>query len=136
MVYLTRVEHFNAAHKLYNKNWSKEQNDAIFGSCANANWHGHNYKLEVTVKGKPSADTGYFINAKELSQIVKDEITDVLDHRNLNEDIDFLIAEQPTTEILCMSIWEKLLPYLEGKCELHKLKLIETPTIFVEYYGE
>lgn len=136
MVYLTRVEGFNAAHKLYNEDWTEAKNKEVFGKCANANWHGHNYKLEVTVKGTPDAETGYFINAHELSQIVKKEITEVLDHRNLNVDIDFLIAKQPTSEILVMSIWKKLEPHLEGKCTLHRLKLIETPNIYVEYYGE
>lgn len=136
MVYLTRIENFNAAHKLYNEAWSFEKNQAEFGKCANANWHGHNYKLEVTVKGKPDKATGYFINAAELSSIIKREITEVLDHKNLNIDIDWLKGVQPTSEMICISIWKQLSPHLEGKCQLHKLKLVETPNIYVEYYGE
>src|SRR3954471_24217716 len=90
MVYLTRVEHFNAAHKLYNPAWSKERNEAVFGKCANENWHGHNYELYVTVKGHPNPDTGFVFDAKQLSVIIGQHITDKLDHKNLNVDVPFM----------------------------------------------
>lgn len=136
MVYLTRVEGFNAAHKLYNPNWSKDKNWEVFGKCSNENWHGHNYKLEVTVKGKINPETGYFINAKELSAIIKKHITEKLDHRNLNIDIDWIDKNMPTTENIIVAMWQRLLPALPEGCILHKLKLIETPSIFVEYCGD
>src|SRR5260221_11803737 len=82
MVYLTRVEHFNAAHKLYNPSWSKEQNELAFGKCANENWHGHNYELYVTIKGMPDPDTGFLFDVKKLSEIIKETVIDKLDHKN------------------------------------------------------
>ncbi|HEU0226576.1 MAG TPA: 6-carboxytetrahydropterin synthase [Arachidicoccus soli] len=90
MVYLTRVEHFNAAHKLYNPNWTKERNDEIFGLCANENWHGHNFELYITIKGSPDPDTGFLMDVKKLSSIIIERVTDKLDHKNLNLDVDFL----------------------------------------------
>jgi 6-pyruvoyltetrahydropterin/6-carboxytetrahydropterin synthase len=135
MVYLTRRERFNAAHKLYNPNWSKEKNEEIFGVCANANWHGHNFELFVTVKGEPHADTGMIINVKDLGKIIKREVTDQLDHRNLNEDVEWTKGLMPTTENLVKAIWKQLEPHIEG-CELHCVKLCETENIYAEYYGE
>ena len=88
MVYLTRIEHFNAAHKLFNPAWSVEKNEAVFGKCANENWHGHNYELYVTVKGKPNADTGFVMDVKKLSEMIKERVLEKLDHRNLNLDVD------------------------------------------------
>ena len=90
MVYLTRIEHFNAAHKLYNPNWTKEKNDEVFGKCANENWHGHNFELHVTIKGEPDPDTGFIFDAKKLGSLVKEKVVDKLDHRNLNMDVDFM----------------------------------------------
>ena len=90
MVYLTRVEHFNAAHKLYNPRWSPEQNEAVFGKCANANWHGHNYELYVTFKGEPDPDTGFLYDVKKLSEIIRIHVIEHLDHRNLNMDVPFM----------------------------------------------
>ncbi|HSK11800.1 MAG TPA: 6-carboxytetrahydropterin synthase, partial [Phnomibacter sp.] len=87
MVYVTRVEHFNAAHKLYNPNWSRERNEEMFGPCANENWHGHNYEMHVTVKGEPDPDTGFIIDVKKLSKIIKQHILDRVDHKNLNMDV-------------------------------------------------
>ena len=136
MVYLTRVERFNAAHKLWVKTWSAEQNMAVFGKCSNKNWHGHNYTLYVTVKGKPDPITGFVIDAKVLSQLIKNVITDKLDHSNLNLDIDFIPSDlQPTTENLIMLIWRELAPHLKN-CQLHYIKLVETENIYAEYYGE
>ncbi len=135
MVYLTRKEHFNAAHKLTNPAWSEEKNKAVFGKCANANWHGHNYEIWVTVKGKPDPDTGFVVNAHQLSKLIKSEITDKVDHKNLNVDVDFMQGLLPSTENFVIEIWKILEAKVTG-CELHCIKLAETDKIFVEYYGE
>ena len=132
MVYLTRQEHFNAAHKLYNPNWSNEQNNAVFGVCANENWHGHNYDLYVTVKGNPDPETGFVYDVKKLSQLIKSEVIDKLDHKNLNLDVDFMTGKLCSTENLAIAIWEQLAPHLPGSVELHCIKLYETPRIYVE----
>ena len=136
MVYLTRLEHFNAAHKLYNPEWSREQNEEVFGLCANENWHGHNYELYVTVKGRPNPDTGFLFDVKKLSRIIKTEVTEKLDHKNLNVDVDFMKGQMCSTENLAMAIWEQLNPALPAEIQLHCIKLYETPRIYVEYFGE
>jgi len=136
MVYLTRSEHFNAAHKLYNPNWSLDQNEAVFGKCANENWHGHNYELLVTIKGKPDPDTGFVFDVKRLSQIIRDHIIEKLDHRNLNLDVDFMQGQMCSTENLAIAIWQQLQPHLPQDVQLHCIKLYETPRIYVEYFGE
>ncbi len=136
MVYLTRRERFNAAHKLWVESWSEEKNRAMFGKCSNRNWHGHNYELFVTVKGKPDPLTGFVMDVKELSNIIKQEITEKVDHTNLNLDVEFIPkGTQPTTENLAILFWQQLAPHIKG-CELHCIKLCETENIFVEYYGE
>lgn len=135
MVYLTRRERFNAAHKLWVNDWPEEQNFQVFGKCANKNWHGHNYELFVTVKGIPDQQTGFIINVKTLSNIIKKTITEKLDHSNLNLDIDFIPSSiQPTTENLVILIWKELQPHLNG-CQLHSIKLCETENIYAEYFG-
>ena len=136
MVYLTRVEHFNAAHKLYNPNWSKEQNEQVFGKCANEHWHGHNYELYVTVKGRPSPDTGFVFDVKELSRIINQYVIDHIDHKNLNVDVPFMKDQLCSTENLAIAIWQQLQPQLPAGVQLHGIKLYETPRIFVEYFGE
>jgi 6-pyruvoyltetrahydropterin/6-carboxytetrahydropterin synthase len=136
MVYLTRLEHFNAAHKLYNPAWSKEKNEEAFGECANENWHGHNFDLYVTVKGWPDKDTGFIIDAKHLSGIIKGCVTEKLDHKNLNLDVDFLDGKMCSTENLVIEIWKQLQPHIPANVTLHSLKLYETPRIYVEYFGE
>jgi 6-pyruvoyltetrahydropterin/6-carboxytetrahydropterin synthase len=136
MVYLTRHEHFNAAHKLYNPNWSKEKNDAVFGKCANENWHGHNYELMITVKGKPNPETGFVMDAKHLSDLITNHITEQLDHKNLNLDVPFLKDVLPSTENVAIAIWKQLQPHLPAGVALHCVKLYETPRIGVEYFGE
>ena len=135
MVYLTRVEHFNAAHKLFNPAWSVEKNEAIFGKCANENWHGHNYELYVTVKGEPDPETGFLLDAKKLSRLINDHVLEKLDHLNLNEDVDFMKGKMCSTENLAIGIWQQLEGLLTGGVALHCIKLYETPQIFVEYYG-
>ena len=134
--YLTRKEHFNAAHKLYNPSWSKEKNEEVFGKCANENWHGHNFELYVTVKGQPNPDTGFIVDAKELSSIIKAYVVDVLDHRNLNMDVPFMESKLCSIENLVYGIWNQLQPHIPSGVKLHCIKLVETPRIFVEYYGE
>ena len=135
MVYLTRAEHFNAAHKLYNPSWSKEKNDEVFGKCANDNWHGHNYELFVTVKGEPDPDTGFLVDAKKLSIIINEHIVDKLDHRNLNLDVDFMQGKMCSSENLVIEIWNQLRSHLPDNVQLHCIKLYETPKIYVEYFG-
>lgn len=136
MVYLTRVEHFNAAHKLCNPNWSKEKNEAVFGKCANENWHGHNYELYITVKGRPNPDTGFVFDVKELSRIINQYVIEQLDHKNLNVDVSFMKDQLCSTENLAIAIWQQLQPHLPAGVQLHGIKLYETPRIFVEYFGE
>lgn len=135
MVYLTRREHFNAAHKLYNPNWSEQKNNEVFGKCANKNWHGHNYEIFVTVKGNPDPDTGFIMNAKTLSDIIKNEVCEKLDHKNLDLDVDFMKGKLSSTENLIIEIWKILLPHIKG-CSLHSIRLFETENIYVEYFGE
>jgi 6-pyruvoyltetrahydropterin/6-carboxytetrahydropterin synthase len=135
MVYLTRLEHFNAAHKLYNPNWSKEKNEEVFGLCANENWHGHNFELFVTIKGTPDPDTGFLMDVKHLSKIIQLNVIKKLDHKNLNLDVDFLAGKMCSTENLVLGIWNELLPNIPNSVQLHCIKLYETPRIYVEYFG-
>ncbi len=136
MIYLTRIEKFNAAHRLYVASWTEEKNRAVFGKCANANWHGHNYKLHVTVKGNPDPDTGMIIDAKELGSIIRIRVTDVLDHSNLNLDVPFIPPNlQPTTENLAKAIWYELVDFVKPAF-LHEIVLWETDTIYATYKGE
>lgn len=134
MVYLTRKEHFNAAHMLRNPKWTEEKNRAVFGKCANKNWHGHNYNLLVTVKGLPDPETGFIMNAKDLSIIINKYVVDLLDHKNLNVDVPFLKDIIPSTENLAIQIWNQLKPHIK-ECELHSVRLYETENIYAEYFG-
>lgn len=136
MLFLTRIEHFNAAHKLYNPDWSKEKNESVFGKCANENWHGHNYELHVTIKGEVAADTGFVVNVKVLSSLIKEYVLEELDHKNLNMDVDFLKGKMCSTENLAIAIWQQLFSHLPDGMQLHCIKLYETPRIFVEYFGD
>lgn len=140
MIYIVRKEHFNAAHKLLNPNWSNKKNMEEFGICSNENWHGHNYEIEVTVKGEINPETGMLINLKVLSKILKEEILDKVDHKNLNLDVPFLEGIITTTENVTIKFWEildkKLRSLENSNCTLHKIRLYETPRNFVEYYGE
>jgi len=134
--YLTRKEHFNAAHKLFNPAWDKDKNEEVFGKCANENWHGHNFELYVTVKGSPDPDTGFIVDAKLLSSIIKVHVVDILDHRNLNMDVPFMKDKLCSIENLVYEIWHQLEPHIPNDVKLHCIKLVETPRIYVEYYGE
>jgi 6-pyruvoyltetrahydropterin/6-carboxytetrahydropterin synthase len=136
MIYITRKEHFNAAHKLFNPNWSEEKNEAVFGKCANKNWHGHNYDLFVTVKGTINPDTGFVVNLKELSTLIRRDVTDVLDHKNLNLDVKGMPV-MPSTENVAIFVWNILAGKIKDMgAALHCIKLYETESNYVEYFGE
>lgn len=135
-VYITRRETFNAAHKLYREDWSNEKNWEVFGMCSNKNWHGHNFIIYVTVKGVPSPDTGFVVNLKDLSVIIKELVVEPLDHKNLNLDVPFLAGMLASTENMVIQIWEQIKdPIAKAGGELVKIKLVETENNFVEYYG-
>lgn len=137
MIYITRREQFNAAHKLFREEWSDEKNMEVFGKCSNPNWHGHNYELFVTVKGEINPQTGFLIDLKTLKNIIRTHITDKLDHKNVNLDVDFMKDKMASTEVLAVEIFNELKTHLsERGVTLHKVKLVETENNFVEYYGE
>jgi len=135
MVYITRIEHFNAAHKLFNPSWNKEENEFVFGKCANENWHGHNFELHVTIAGNPNPETGFVYDVKKLSLIINQFIIEKLDHKNLNVEVDFMAGKICSIENLIEGIWNQLSPQLPTEIKLHSLKLFETPKIYVEYFG-
>ena len=136
MVYLTRLVYFNAAHKLFNPAWENEKNNAVYGQCANTNWHGHNYDLYVTVKGETQADTGFLMEVKKLKKIIREKVTDKLDHKTLNLDVDFLKEKICSTENVAAAIWDQLQPHLPSHVQLNCIKLCETPRFYVEYFGQ
>ena len=133
-VTICRKAHFNAAHKLYNKNWSKDKNREIFGKCSNENYHGHNYELIVKLRGEIDNDTGMVFDLGKLKNIIKIEVEDLLDHKNLNMDIPHFRETIPTTENLSIFIWGKLKKAIDIDCEISVI-LYETPRNFVEYTG-
>lgn len=135
-VYITRRETFNAAHKLWRPDWSEEKNWEVFGKCSNHNWHGHNFQLFVTVKGVPHPDTGFIINLKTLSVIIRERVIEALDHKNLNLDVPFLTGIMASTENLAIAIWDLIEDEIKQHGgELAKIKIIETENNFVDYYG-
>ena len=129
---IVRCEHFNAAHRLHNKNWSDQKNKDVFGKCNNPNYHGHNYDLEVKVIGDCNPETGYVIDTKILSDLIKKYVLDRYDHKNLNLDTQEFKDVNPTAENIAISIYNLLKPKLASDLEL-KIKLYETPRNFVEY---
>ena len=137
MIYITRRERFCAAHILRNDEWSDEKNKKIFGKCSNINWHGHNYELFVTIKGKINPKTGFLVNLKELRDLINLKIINKLDHKNLNLDVDFLKNKITSTENLTQAIWTELENDIKIMgASLHCVKVYETENNFVEYYGE
>lgn len=134
-VTVTRKAHFNAAHRLFNPNWTFEKNEAVFGKCNNPRYHGHNYELLVSVKGEIDPETGYVVDTKWLKEIIKEEIEDVFDHKNLNEEVEEFEVLNPTAENIAVVIWNKMRRRIESKLEL-KVTLYETERNFVEYDGE
>ena len=133
-VLVTRRLHFNAAHRLHNPSRDAAWNVSTFGPCNNPRWHGHNYLLEVSVLGVPDPETGYVVDLGELKRIVEGRVVDRCDHRNLNEEVDFLEGVIPTTENLVIAFWERLKDALP-RGELHAIRLYETERNFVEYRG-
>jgi 6-pyruvoyltetrahydropterin/6-carboxytetrahydropterin synthase len=136
MIQITRREIFNAAHRLYNPKWTKEKNFEVFGPCSRI--HGHNWELFVTVEGKVQEDTGFVIDLKLLRDIMREHVVNKVDHTYLNEDVDFLSGQLPSTENFAIAIWRILYPILLDKygVTLVKVKLTETDKHFVEYYGK
>ena len=136
MIYITRRERFNAAHKLHREDWTPEENERVFGICANPNWHGHNYQLYVTVKGEVNPETGFLVDLKWLKQIINENIVDKVDHKNLNIDVDFMKGKLASTENLAIEIWKQLWGPIEASgAILHCVKIYETENNFVEYFG-
>jgi 6-pyruvoyltetrahydropterin/6-carboxytetrahydropterin synthase len=137
MIYITRRERFCAAHKLSRPEWDAAKNMEIFGQCSNENWHGHNFELYVTVKGEVNPKTGFVVNLKELSPLIKEKVIDKLDHKNINLDVDFMKGKMASTEILAIEIWKQLSAHIKDiGVELHCIKVQETENNFVEYFGE
>jgi 6-pyruvoyltetrahydropterin/6-carboxytetrahydropterin synthase len=131
-VAVSRKEHFNAAHRLYNPDWTDEKNDQIFGKCNNPNFHGHNYELIVTLIGEPDSNTGYVFDMKVLSDLIKEHILKQFDHKNLNLDVVYFKSMNPTAENIAIVIWRILRQQIDDKFDL-KIKLYETERNFVEY---
>lgn len=131
-VAIFRKETFNAAHRLYNPDWDDEKNSKVFGKCALPNYHGHNYELIVKITGKPQKKTGYVMDMKELSDLVKKEIIERFDHKNLNMDTTEFKNLNPTAENIAIVIYDLLRPFIDKKNEL-QIRLYETPRNFVEY---
>jgi len=127
--------HFCAAHKLWRSDWTAEKNHEVFGNCANENYHGHNYELIVTVKGEIQTDTGFLIDAKILKKIIQKHIVEQLDHKNLNVDVPFMKDKLTSVENLAVGVWNELRQHLPSHVQLHCVKIYETPTIYVEYFG-
>ncbi len=127
-----RKEHFNAAHRLYNPDWSNEKNEKVFGKCNNPNWHGHNYELIVKLVGEPDPNTGYVYDMKQLSDLIRKNVTDRLDHKNLNLDVPEFRELNPTAENIAVVIYDLLRKEIDEKLDL-KITLYETERNFVEY---
>ena len=129
-----RKSHFNAAHRLYRKDWDDNKNQLIFGKCNNPNFHGHNYELEVGVTGEIDKETGFLIDIEKLKNIIKEEVEDYLDHKNLNIDIPEFKALNPTMENIVILIWNRLRNKIENRYDI-SVKLFETPRNFVVFNG-
>jgi 6-pyruvoyltetrahydropterin/6-carboxytetrahydropterin synthase len=135
MVYLTRKAEFSASHYYHNPELSAEENLRLFGKCNNPNGHGHNYTLEVTVKGNVDARSGFVVDLKQLKDILNREILDAMDHRFLNKEVPEFFERIPTTENLAIAIWQRLAPKLT-QARLHRVRVYETPDLFADFYGE
>lgn len=134
-VTVSRKAHFNAAHRLYNSEWTDARNANVFGKCANPNYHGHNYELIVSVNGKIHPETGFVMDMKVLKDLIRSEVEDNFDHKNLNEEVDEFKSLNPTAENISVVIWNKLRPHIEKDLKL-SITLYETPRNFVTYDGE
>ncbi len=134
-VTINRKAHFNAAHRLFNPNWSDEKNKEVYGKCSNPNYHGHNYELIVSVKGEVDPESGFVMNLDVLRQIIEVEVEDYLDHKNLNLDVEDFKNLNPTAENIVVVIWNRIRAKLNNDLTL-KVTLFETPRNYVEYEGE
>ena len=135
MIYLTRKAEFCASHYYHNPDFSPEENQRLFGKCNNPHGHGHNYVVEVTVKGKVDPRTGFVVNLKELKEVLNSEVLDAMDHRFLNKEVPEFFTRIPTTENLAIVIWQRLEPKLKN-AQLYRVRVYETPDLFADYYGE
>lgn len=136
IVYITRRERFNAAHRLYRDDLTNEQNLEVYGKCSHPNWHGHNFELFVTVKGDIDQNIGYVANLSKISLIIRQYIIDKIDHKNINIDVDFMQGKIASTENLAVEIWKQLINPLKSLgVELHCVKIVETENNYVEYFG-
>jgi 6-pyruvoyltetrahydropterin/6-carboxytetrahydropterin synthase len=134
-VYLTRKAEFSASHYYHNAAFTPEENQRLFGKCNNANGHGHNYTLEVTVKGNVDPRSGFVVDLKHLKEIMHREVLDAMDHRFLNKEVPEFATRIPTTENIAIAVWDRLAPKLSA-ASLHRVRVYETPDLFVDYYGE
>jgi 6-pyruvoyltetrahydropterin/6-carboxytetrahydropterin synthase len=135
LVRACRLVHFSAAHRLYRPDWTDERNAAVFGGCANPNWHGHNYELEVTVEGPLDPETGFVMDLKRLKDLVEDRVISDVDHKNLNLEVPWLEGVIPSTENVAVAIWGRIADQLPSGVALAKVLLRETPRNWVEYRG-
>ena len=135
MVYLTRKAEFSASHYYNNPKFSPEENKRIFGKCNNPHGHGHNYTLEVTVKGEVNPDTGFVVDLRDLKDTMSREVLEAMDHRFLNKEVPEFAHRIPTTENLAIVIWQRLAPKLKA-AQLHRVRVYETPDLFADFYGE
>ena len=136
MIYVTRRERFNAAHRLFRADWTDEKNEEIFGKCSNPHWHGHNYILFVTVKGDINPETGFLINLKDLSKLIRERLIDKLDHKNINLEVEFMKGKLVSTENLAIGMWNELEFHINKlNVNLHCIKIVETENNYVEYFG-
>ncbi len=136
MIYITRRERFNAAHRLFREDFSDEKNLKVFGKCSNPNWHGHNYELFVTLKGEINPETGFLVNLKTLSKLIRETVITKLDHKNINLEVDFMKGKLASTENLAVGIWNELYDKIKAlNADLHCIKVSESENNSAEYYG-
>lgn len=136
VVRVTRRVHWNSAHRLFRPDWSDEENERVFGDCANPHWHGHNYEMDVTVSGPVDPETGYVLDLKVLRDLLEERVVSHLDHRNLNVQVPWLEGLNPTTENLVVAIWSRIADRLPEGLRLERIVLWETPRNYVEYTGQ
>jgi 6-pyruvoyltetrahydropterin/6-carboxytetrahydropterin synthase len=135
MILLTRKAEFSASHYYWNEAWSAEENERVFGKCANKNGHGHNYTLEVTVAGEVDATSGFVVDLKQLKDVMEHEVVGVYDHRHLNKEVPEFAQAIPTTENIAIAVWKRLEGKIRG-AKLHRVRVYEMPDLFADYYGE
>jgi 6-pyruvoyltetrahydropterin/6-carboxytetrahydropterin synthase len=135
MIYLTRKAEFSSSHYYHNPDFTPEENQRVFGKCSNLNGHGHNYTLEVTVKGEVNANTGFVVDLKDLKDTMNREVVDAMDHRHLNKEVPEFAKLIPTTENLAIAVWNRLQPRLQ-MAKLHRVRIYESPDLFADFYGE